>query len=64
MLNVRINNLVRARALDKEMAAAAAKDKRDAREAATREAHEQMMQVADALVITYKAQILKYKPCA
>jgi len=42
-------NIVRSRALNKELAAAAAKDKRDAREAAAREAH--------ALVITHKAQI-------
>ena len=53
----RAYNIVRARALNKEMAAAAAKDKRDAREAAAREAHEQLMQVANALVVMNKAQI-------
>ena len=53
----RAYNIVRARALNKEMAAAAAKDKRDAREAAAREVHEQLMQVANALVVMNKAQI-------
>ena len=48
---------MRARALNKDMAAAAAKDKRDAREAAAREAHEQLMQVANALAVMHKAQI-------
>ena len=43
--------------LSKELAAAAAKDKRDAREAAAREAREQLAHMADDLVITHKAQI-------
>jgi len=53
----RAYGIVKARVLSKELAAAAAKDKRDAREAAAREAREQLAHMADTLVITHKAQI-------
>jgi len=53
----RAYGIVKARVLSKELAAAAARDKRDAREAAARDAHVQLIQHADAIVITHKAQI-------
>jgi len=53
----RAYSIVKARVLSKELAAAAAKEKKDARVAAAREANEQLVSIADNIVLTHKAQI-------